>query len=307
MSMVADSSRTRPSLRVFLHAPLELVRPIAPATVILGTGGTRRRAILHGISPHSEDYAALTRQEMVACYDLVLRHGVQHLVTAMLTATHNEEATPGYRDRIIGWTKWALVGSEALADYARLGWRVRLIGTESWPELAPVAAQLLEATQAHTGPTVWYSVASRRDRTWAHILQIAVEQQCTDVASLITAVYGEPIPPATLYLGAGKPQIEDSLIPPLLAGKMECYWRQHLGYDLDEKTLRTILYDFAYIRPTWQADKTGRAEQVLGYADVWNEPAVLGLGTRLGPFWYPAPTAPATASKTAAATPEAQP
>jgi hypothetical protein len=108
----------------------------------------------------------------------------------------------------------------------------------------------------------------------------------------VAAFYGEEIPPATLYLGAGKPQVEDSQIPLLLVGKLECYWRQHLGYDLDAEMLRTILYDYAYLRPTWQADKTGRAEQVTTYAQAWQEPPIVGMGTRLGPFWYPAPIPP---------------
>lgn len=261
--------------------------------MIFGAGGTRRQAVLHGISPHSEAYPEWTRCQMVACFERIFHHGIRHLITPTLVAGHVDEITPGYRDKLMAWTARSLSGPAALADYEQFGWRVRVIGHESWPELGEVAREVAAATAANTGPTVWFSVASRREQTWGHILQLAVERQITDPTALAEAVYGEAIPLAALYLGTGKPQVEDSLIPPLLAGKMECYWRQHLGYDLDEKTLRTILYDFAYIRPTWQADKTGRAEQVLAYADVWKAPAVLGLGTRLGPFWYPAPLAPA--------------
>lgn len=287
------SRSNRPTLEEFLAAPIAEVREVAPATMIIGAGGTRRQAVLNGISSHSEEYPEWTRRQMVACFNLIFRHGVQHLVTPTLVAGHAAEITPGYRDKLMAWTARSLSGPAALADYARYGWRVRLLGHESWPELEPVAAQVAEATETNSGPTVWFSVASSREQTWARILHLAVERQITDLAALIEVVYGEPIPPATLYLGTGKPQVEDSLIPPLLAGKMECYWRQHLGYDLDEKTLRTILYDFAYVRPTWRADKTGRAEQVQQYAAVWKDPAIVGLGVRFGPFWYPAPIAPA--------------
>ncbi len=284
-----SAASSQPSLAEFLAAPLETVRKIAPTTMLLGTGGTRRRAVLAGLSTHGEDYALWTRQQMMACYELIFEHGVQHLVATMLVSSHNEETTPGYRDKIVGWTAWATVGTEALEAYARLGWRVRLIGEESWPELAPVAAQLREATAHHTGPTLWYSVASRPEQTWGRMLELAIEQRITTREELVRAFYGEDIPPATLYLGAGKPQVEDSQIPLLLVGKLECYWRQHLGYDLDAVTLRTILYDYAYLRPTWRADKTGRAEAIHTYAQAWEDPPVIGLGTRLGPFWYPAP------------------
>lgn len=288
--MIATLSH--PTLAEFLAEPLEVVRKVAPATMILGTGGTRRRAVLLGLSSQGDDYVQWTQQQMMACYELIFQHGVQHLIATMLVSSHNEETTPGYREKIVEWTKWATLGAEALAVYARFGWRIRLIGGESWAELAPVDQQLAEATAHNSGPTLWYSVASKPEKSWARMLEMAIREKITDRAELVAALYGEKIPPATLYLGSGKPQVEDSQIPPLLVGKLECYWRQHLGYDLDAETLRTILYDYAYIRPTWQADKTGRAEQVAAHAHAWQKPPVIGIGQRLGPFWYPAPIDP---------------
>jgi hypothetical protein len=290
----ASGEFERPSLEEFLASPLELVRMVAPATMLLGTGGTRRRAVLQGFSLQSEEYARWTRRQMMACLEMIFDHGIQHLITTMFVSSHNDEITPGYREKIVGWTEWAVIGDEALATYNQLGWRARLIGVESWPELAATAVKLVEVTAKNRGPTIWYSVASRPQLTWKRMLEVAVERGITERTELIAALYGEPIPPATLYLGAGKPQVEDSQIPLLLVGKLECYWRQHLGYDLDQKTLRSVLYDYAYIRPTWQADKTGRAEQVIEHAQAWGNPAVIGMGQRLGPFWYPAPIAPVT-------------
>src|SRR5690606_9826987 len=202
---------------------------------------------------------------------------------------HAQEITSGYRDKLIEWTAWGTAGPEAIADYRRLGWRVRLLGSESWPDLAPVADQLRAETAQATGPTLWFTVVSQVEAAWARILRIAREQGIESRRELVRAVYGEDIPPATLYLGSGKPQVDESIVLPLLIGKLECYWRQNLGFDLDAPTLRTILYDYTYVRPTWRADKTGRAEQVLAYRAAWEEPPVIGLGQRLGPFWYPAP------------------
>jgi hypothetical protein len=281
----------QPTLAEFLAAPIESVRRVAPETMILGTGGTRRHAILAGFSAVSDEYAKTTRREMMACYELIFAHGVQHLLATMLVSSHFQETTPGYRENLLGWLTWAMVGSEARAAYARLGWRVRLIGAESWPEILPIAEQLVKLTADHPGPTLWYTIGSQTDVTWSHMLQHAIAGQITDRRELIRALYGEDIPPATLYLGAGKPQVEDSQIPLLLIGKLESYWRQHLGYNLDVQTLRTIFHDYAYLRRTWRADKTGRAEAVKAYAQAWENPPVIGLGRRLGPFWYPAPIA----------------
>ena len=48
------------------------------------------------------------------------------------------------------------------------------------------------------------------------------------------------------------------------------------------------LYDHAYLRKTWQQDKSERTPQVLKYREVWETAPIVGLGTRIGPFWYPA-------------------
>ncbi len=290
MNHMPESTVAKPTLEEFLAMPS--VAHVAPQTLILGAGGTRRRAVMAGLSPHSDEYPRWTRREMIACHQLIFEQGVQHILSPMLVDSHLNEITPDYIGKLMRWTQWSLGGPDALEDYARLNWRVRLIGAQSWPELMPLAEQLAQATASHDGPTVWFTVASNIDMEWERILRIAVEQQITDRPTLVSAVYGEAIPPATLYLGTGKPQIVESIVLPLLVGKLECYWRQHLGYDLDVRTFRTILYDFAYIRPTWRADKTGRAEQVLAYQDAWTQPPVIGMGVRLGPFWYPAPIAP---------------
>lgn len=162
-----------PSLDEFLQAPLEQVRHIAPATMILGTGGSRRRAVLEGISPHSDAYSEWTRGQMIECMDLVFQHGVQHLITTLLASSHEQEVTPGYRDRMMEWTVWGLTGPETMADYARLGWRVRLLGSESWPDLEPIAEHLRAATATATGPTVWFTVVSQVEAMWTRILRIA--------------------------------------------------------------------------------------------------------------------------------------
>lgn len=278
-----------PTLEEFLTAPVEEVRSIAPATLVLGAGGTRRRAVLAGLSPHSKEYARWTREQAFACLDLILHHGVRHVISPVLVHSHENETTPGYSDQLLKWVQWAMLMDGAGDEYARRGWRVRLIGAESWPELKETAAQVRTMTAGNPGPTVWFSVVSQVDAHWEKMLRLAREHGAATREELVRLVYGEDVPPATLYIGTGKPQIAQSVVPPLLVGKLECYWRQHLGYDLDERTLRTILHDYAYVRCITQADKSGRAEQVLAYETAWENPPVVGMGMRLGPFWYPAP------------------
>ena len=92
----------------------------------------------------------------------------------------------------------------------------------------------------------------------------------------------------SIYLGTVKPLLSVLQLPPLLVtSEVQCYWSLRPGYSLDEKQLRSILYDYAFTRQTWQENKTGRAQQALVQRDIWERGDILGLGKRLGPFWYP--------------------
>jgi hypothetical protein len=277
------------SLEEFLAAPVEEVRQVAPETVILGAGGTRRSAVLAGIEPQSDEYVAWTREQMMNCLSLIFRHGVKHIFSPLLVHSHQHEVTPGYSDHVVNWIREGLAGESPMDDYVRLGWRVRLIGAESWQGLEGTADKLISCTEHNPGPTVWFTVISNIEAYWERLFCLVLQNGATTRAEIVRLVYGEDIPPATLYLGTGKPQIVESIVPPLLIGKLECYWRQHLGYDIDEKTLRTILYDYVHVRRLAPTDKTGRAEQVIEHLEAWQDPSIVGMGMRLGPFWYPAP------------------
>lgn len=276
-----------PTLEEFLAAPIESVREVAPNTIILTNGGTRRRAVLEGILPTSDEYAEFTRGQMITCLEMLFRHGVEHIFTTILAESNHAEVTDTYRTKLVEWVTWGLAGPEAIEDYKRFGWRVRLVGTESWKELEPVAQALRHETPGAEGPAVWLTVASNAESRWDHLLETAVAKTICTRSDLIREVYGEDIPLAEVFIGSGKPQVFASIVPPLLVGKLQCYWRQHLGFDLDERTFRSILYDYAFLRKTWQSDKTGRAEKIMDYAAYWEDPPVVGLGARLGPFWYP--------------------
>ena len=271
----------------FLAAPAGEVARIAPATAVFSAGGTRRAAALAGISAQSEAYVQWAREQNRATFELLFQHGVCHVLAAAITQNQLQETTPIYRERLLQWTAWGMSGREALADYARLGWKVRLLGTEDVPELQACAAELEGSTAAHSDHTVWWFVSPTPESHWQQLLQAAHRTHATTRADLLMALYGEAIPPATLFIGYGKPLLMPELVPPLLMGSpMHCYWLQRPGYLTDPTTLREILYDFAYLRDTWQADKTERAASALAQPALWQH-TTLGLGERVGAFWVP--------------------
>lgn len=279
-----------PNIEQFLAGPLAEVQKIAPKTLILAAGGTRRSAILAGVDTQSDAYVQWSQQQMLDCIAMLFEHGIEHIFTFAIIESQLKEVTGVYRERLLDWVDWGLSGPESLAAYAKLGWRVRLLGAEYLPELQGAAQRLVDNTAVASKQTLWWSVIPSSTAVWQSIFTAvnAVPTPPTYEA-VVQALYGELVPPAQLFLSFGKPMVSPSLIPPLLMGQVQCYWTQKPGYRLTAVDFRHILYDFAYTRATWRQDKTGRAEAVLDHRQAWEAGPTIGLGQSLGPFWYPQP------------------
>jgi hypothetical protein len=274
-----------PSLEQFLAAPVEEVRRVAPAMLMWVVEGTRRSAALAG---DSADYPRWSLQRMCDCLEVFFHHGVRHVFNAMLTPSQFAEITPNYRERLFDWVALMVDDPEVLRRFQQYGIRVRLVGQQSLPQLRPIA-QRLEAATPQGEYTLWCSVVAESGQVWAEVMSAITASGARTREEAIQALYGEALPLATLLWAFGKPVFSTDQLPPLLLGKMDCYWSQQPGYRVSERDFRAVLYDAAYVRRTWREDKTGRPEEALSHRKAWEEGPILGLGVRLGPFWYPAP------------------
>lgn len=277
------------SFNEFLAIPKSEISSSVPQTMIFAAGGTRRSAVLAGISPNGNAYAQWAYDQMIACFELFFDHGVRHIITHAIIPSQYQEITHNYREQLLNWVDWVLAGPQAIKGYQDRGWKIRLLGAESLPEIMPITHRLQDLTAPSDAPTLWYTVTPTESSPWEILLEAVKRSGATTQTEAIIAQFGEYIPPATLYIGSGKPGVFPAVVPPLLMGKMQCYWTQRPGFILERETIRAILYDYAYTRKTWRKDKSGRAEQVLKARDIWQQAPILGLGVRLGPFWYPAP------------------
>lgn len=275
-----------PTLKTFLAAPAAAVATVAPASVLVAVGGSRRDAALAGVAPHSDDYVDYTRGRMITMLDLLFQHGVQHVFTTAIRPGQLAETGP-YRAKLLHWADQGLAGEAALADYARLGWRVRLCSIEDVPELQDTAARLVNATPDRFTHTVWWIVSRTAGSPWEYVLAAALRAGARTQKEAIRALYGEPIPLITMMLSFGKPMIVPDIVPPLLVGNMQCYWYQQPGYAIDEPTLRRIIYDYAFLRPTWRSNRDDRYDTVEQHRTLWDNTHVLGLGRRVADFWIP--------------------
>ncbi|GAB4194552.1 MAG: hypothetical protein OHK0022_10650 [Roseiflexaceae bacterium] len=276
-----------PSKRDFLYGPLGNVIAVAPPTAIYTTGGTRRAAALHGIAPGSAGYLAHARQHMFEAIQVFFHCGIQHLFVGVIRSHRFRVEDDNYRTNVCAWVADGLTNAQSLEDYRVRGWRTRLVGGEAEPILAQAAQRLRDATPEHWTKTIWFFADLTPDGIWQAIAQ-AARAGATTQAEFVRALYGEDIPLATLCVQTGRPMSGLDLYPCVIAGQMQCYWQQRPGYALSEKELRAILYDFAYTRPSTGADDSNRYAQVVEQRALWQQQqAILGLGQRVGPFWYP--------------------
>jgi hypothetical protein len=287
-NMSAGASESEPpDLAAFMTADAAAVGQIAPATLVYTPGGTRRQAALYGIAPNSDAYVRWGRQRMLENFQAIFRLGIRHLFTGLARASQFAEVG-AYRERLLIWLEWVLLSPEALDEWQGRGWRVRLLGGAAISEIRALSERLEAALPGAGTPTIWFCVSPTADALWSDVLALAQRTQARTQAEIIRAICGEAIEPAPLWISSGKPTLAPDLLPFLVTGEAQCYWMQRPGYALDDQALRRILYDYAYLRPTWRADKSSRYRDLQAQRDIWSQPYVLGLGRRLGPFWYPA-------------------
>jgi hypothetical protein len=275
-----------PSLEAFLTAPIDEVARIAPRSLIFAVGGSRRAAALAGVDPLGDGYASYSRGRMMAALDRIFSLGVQYIFTPAIRPGQLAEVGR-YRARLLAWADEGLAGTDALMEYAQRRWRVRLLGTDDVPELQEAAARLVAATPTTWQRTVWWYVNVTSESPWTHILSAVQRAEAYTWADAVRALYGEDVPLVTMLLSFGKPMFVPDIIPPLLVGDMQCYWYQRPGYEIDERTLRRIFYDYAYLRPTWRADRADRYDNLTRQRALWETDVVLGVGERVNDFWVP--------------------
>lgn len=271
-----------PSLQEFMEAPDHVVAAAAPETMIYAAGGTRRAAALAGV-PLGDEYARWSEPRFRAASALCFRLGVRHLIAPVGRPQIFAE-TGLYRQSFCRWVDLAVTSAASLQYYRNANWRVRLIvAGDALPELAQTARKLDRATDGATGPRLWILTTTDYDQLWRWILSSGARTR----EAVIRRLFGEDVPPARLLLSFGKPLVALDHLPPLLFDEIQCYWTQRPGYSLTEPDLRAILYDSAYLRRTWRQDKTGREREALAYRPAWDQGPVIGLGQKLGPYWYP--------------------
>lgn len=282
-----------PTLENFLEFPVEKVRPVVPASLIFAAGGTRRSAALSGMS--RENYAPWALQRMLATCQKFYDYGVKHLIAPMSHPRMFQEK--GYvGENFISFMEQGLGGSKTREYYLEANWCVRMIvavpSAVNDPRVQRIQRLAKDLNQAtpQTDTYMWYFVVPDYDSLWWWLIEnLSAIQTPSTIGQAIRTLYGVDIPPTDLLISFGKPTISPDILPPLLWGVVQAYWTQQPSYLLNDDTLRKVFYDYAYLRNTYRVDKTGREEEALSNPTLWTHGPTIGLGKRMGPYWYPQP------------------
>lgn len=283
-----------PTIDEFMAASVDTVAAVAPRSMVYAPGGTRRSATFAGIEPWSAEYIRETQDRFAACLEVLFRNGVEHVFTPMIMVGHTNEVDDVGQQLIVLTGKFA-TDPHLLGIARNRGWRIKLAPSTYDSVLQPYVECLEQNCPENPTRTWWLTITPSYDSWWSRLIAAVKVGDVLTKVDAIRAMYGEDIPPITLCFAFGKPMVSPDLFPPLLMDNVQCYWSQQVGYTLTDRQFRKVLYDYAVVRRTWQKNKTLRAKQAEAFRDTWEQEVILGLGKRLGPFWYP--DLPATTSE----------
>lgn len=274
-------------LPTMLQIPRSQVRELAPHTVVWAAGGTRRQAVIEGIDLETGYYNWSWRRQLGSAaqfFDL----GVQTLFAPILGPPQAREVGP-YRNKLFDVLQ-RLGDDASLEFYRQIGARVRFYGQQHVPGMAELSDRVEAATRDLGPQTLWWSmVVEHEEEALWDAIQAAMHAGATSLAAAARAFYGEDVAPVDVFIGFSKPQT-GYLMPPLLGERAALYWTVFPSYAMTEEHLRTIFWDYRFGRATWRADKTQRYEGIQTSSLVQRyeqQPSILGVGQRIGAFWYP--------------------
>lgn len=275
-----------PPQEEFLSAPVETVAAVAPQSMVYAPGGTRRSATFAGIEPWSDAHVRETQKRFVDCLDVIFCYSVAHVFTPILMVGHFKEHA-GLEEKLLLRMGEFATDPFLLQMFGERGWRIKLVPSEFTDLLRPYMEWLDRCTPTTFKHTWWMTVTPSYESWWSSMIALAKAEHVLTRSDAICAMYGEYVPPIELCFAFGKPMVSPDLFPPLLMDNVQCYWSQQAGYSLTHQQFRKAVYDSALLRNTWQKDKAARAKEASAHRELWQREVILGLGKRLGPFWYP--------------------
>lgn len=276
-----------PTLEEFLSLPIEEVAKVAPASVCITTGGSRRAAAMAGIAPRSMEYASWGYNALLKNCKIIFDHGASSIFCPLLVAADFQK-TDQPIENIVSVCLDTITSERSIAHYNNNGWRVRLLCDDRDPDMAEAAHLVYNYTAAVGSKTLYWMISKTPDDMIDLAIRKARLMGASGRKEAIRAITGEYVDLITMLIGFGKPMLNPELIPPILIGRLQCYWLQKPSLHMTDQDFKEVLYDYVYTRDTHNYNKVDRMSEATQYKHVWSSAPTLGIGMRLGRYWFPA-------------------
>ncbi|NLE43370.1 MAG: diterpene synthase [Chloroflexi bacterium] len=294
------------NLSSFLSLPTAevatLVREHGPHVCVFPINGTRRWFILEypyeAQSDFSTQYLVLSGRRHIALYQMLFDHGVETLVTPIFGPDLLERGEE-YRQMMESALVWFARDADFLSFYDQYDVRVHVYGdAERYLAGTPYAGaleayrELADRTASHRHCRLFFGVCGHDPTERVASFAVAFHQQTGRAPTrreIIAHYYGEYIDPVDLFIGFDRPAAFD--MPLIATGSEDLYFMVSPSPYLDERTLRTILFDHAYTRrvPEDYSEFSPADWSAMRRFYAAHRHSVLGIGDQYdgGKFWYP--------------------
>jgi hypothetical protein len=266
--------------------------------------GTRRHYLLEQTETtkieNFANYAQRIIHSYIKAFELLFAHGIKTILISMLYPL-NFQREEHYLVEAIAATAHFLNRSHFKDLYKRFEVKARLYGDY---EFAPAAHSVRDALksvnnalceltpQGERQILFGYNAGTFADEAIWHSVNLYQRLgRIPTTAEVREACFPDGPSKLDILIGAGWLRV-GAILPPLLdAGSTDIYTLNHLTLDLQELTLRRILYDHLFQRWAAPEDDGDYTEADLAtFRDYYrvHQNCLVGLGHLVGPgFWYP--------------------
>jgi tuberculosinol/isotuberculosinol synthase len=288
----------------FLSHPTEeiakIVRSGGSRVCVFPFNGTRRWFLLtHGRdfnSDAAQDYVTLTSQACIATCKLVFDHGIDTFIMPVFGGEIMNRGEEYMRE--IGAAMSLLATHPIFVEFYK-EYNIRIhfygdyrkqLGNTPYAHICDSFDEITRQTAHNTGRRLFYGVCA--DDATETLGELSIKHYKETGASpsrstLIEMYYGEYIEKADIFIGFEKFNVFD--YPMLGWGEESLYYMAAPSFYIDERLLRTILYDYIYLRPVQDPDYfTMPAEEFEAMRHFYevNREVVFGVGEMRGGIWY---------------------
>ncbi len=297
-----------PTLEDFLNWPVEKVaahvRAGGSKVVVFPINGTRRWFILEypeqARENFLENYLKAHYDRHPQLYRLLFEHGIDTLLTPMIgpdILERGDEYAPILKRGLLWFAR-----SEIFFNFCcRHEIRVRLYGDARrylkgpYTEVPQAFESLVERTRSHRRYRLFMGIYAHDPSERVAEIGVNFHREHGRLPTrreIVTAYYGEYVEPVDFFIGSDRPAAFD--MPLVATGSEDLYFTVSPSPYLDDRALRTILYDHLFSRRVDDesyANLDAEDWQAMKRFYEANRHSILGVGRRdpTGSFWYPLP------------------